>query len=55
MLRRPGCGRKNVLIDVIYKLMFVIIMNATSDDDEAGAFAKIDIEEDDWKDWDSIF
>jgi len=36
--------------------MFVIILNATSDADEAAAFAKDDIEEDDdWKDWASIF
>ena len=36
--------------------MFVIIMIATSKVDEAAAFAKDNIEEDDdWKDWTSIF
>ena len=35
--------------------MFVIIMTATSKVDEAAAFAKDNIEDDDWKDWTSIF
>ena len=56
MLRRPGCRSTNVKIAVIYNLMFVVIMTATSDADEAAAFAKDDIEEnDDWKDWPSVF
>jgi len=35
--------------------MFAIIMNATLDADKAAAFAMDDIEDDDWKDWASIF
>jgi len=39
----------------IYIFMFAIIMNATPDADKATAFAKDDVEDDDRKDWASIF
>jgi len=56
VVRRPGCRRTNVYFAVIYDFMFVIIMNATPDVDEAAVFAEDYIgEDDDWKDWASIF
>jgi len=48
-IRRPGCRRK-LKFAVIFKFMFVIIVHATPDADEAAVFAKDVIEDDDdWK------
>ena len=43
MLRRPGCGRKNVLFDVIVIYMFVITDTehaAVDADEESTVFAR---------------